>query len=154
MAVPCPLMYYYLGQLQHFTGCDLERVADASKGLLLGPDSIYTALSHMEMVFPRVPTKCPTVQLLMKVWKGVRTTLGLTGYFRETPIWQIHFYTDLTKVLKHTIWEGEGIRFLTQTLNGSVLKPYPQLQWEFPGLKSHHFQYMQLKHSIHSQGRH
>lgn len=80
-------MYYLAAQLQHFTGWDLGSVSDPSRGLLLGPETDYTALFNMEMGFPKVPSTCPTVRSLMKMWKRAKTTLGLTGYLRQTPIW-------------------------------------------------------------------
>lgn len=106
----------------------------------------------MEMGFPKVPSTCPTVRSLMKMWKRAKTTLGLTGYLRQTPIWWNHFYTDLNRVPNRSIWERAGVRFLTQILNRPVLKPFTQLLSEFPALKGHRFQYIQ--HAIRYQSRH
>lgn len=76
MAVLHPQMYYFAAQLQHFMGWDLETTTDPSRNLLIGPDTAYTTLSHMVMGLPKITFNCPTAQLLMKVWKGVKNTLG------------------------------------------------------------------------------
>lgn len=149
MAVPHPQTYYFVAQLQHFTGWDLATVSDSSRVLLMDPNTSYTILSHMEMGFPTVISRCPTIQLQSKL----KHRLGLTGFLSQTPIWHDRYYKDLTKFDKQPVWEKVGIEYFTQVINNSVMKPYPQMVLEFPLLKGHYYQYIQLHHAIRCQGR-
>lgn len=126
LAVPHSQMYYFAAQLHQFTEWDRVDML-YSRDLLLGSDTGYSVFSHMEMGLPEVPSHCPTVQLLMKLWKSVKHTLGLTGFLHQMPIWRNCIYRDLAKVVRHPVWKRAGIRHIAQILTNSVMKPYVQL---------------------------
>lgn len=106
------------------------------------------------MDLPDLPSHCPTIQLLLKLWVELKCRLGLIGFLPCTPIWHNKSYKELVKLGNYSTWIAARVKYLSQLFVGQEVKSFNQLCIEFPLLWNKYYMYVQLRHALRVQGRH
>ena len=86
-AVPNPKFYFLASQMQHLCGMGRANDNDSIDTLLRAGSGSASVLASLEAGFPHLPRAAPTVVLLGKLWSMVRSTLGVSGFLVDTPLW-------------------------------------------------------------------
>lgn len=98
------------------------------RNIMLPSISNYTALSYLEAGFPNIPSIGPTTLLLKKLWSAVKTSLGISGFLLETPLYRNPLYFELNKLEGFQVWEMASICFLSQLYIQNVLNFFSEIQ--------------------------
>lgn len=80
-----PSYYFLVAQLQYMKGSNIFVEREVGNKLLLNDTGHNTVVGAVEE--DSFGTRCPTTQLMVRVWETVRTMLGYGGFSEFSPIW-------------------------------------------------------------------
>lgn len=149
MAVPDPRCYFLASQMQHVGGSNRGDCIGAGCNILLNDTKHDTIVEAMEA--DSFDTKCPTIQMMVKVWVHVKKLLGYTGFAEFSPLWDNNNLKELKKMGRIEEWDRQGIHCLIQLYKAGRLKSFQELVVEYAISNRSFYRYLQIRHALKAQ---
>lgn len=151
LAIPHPRLYFKAAQLQHFAGWGAANWEDSIQALLLSNSSHYNLLAQLESGAFAYTCKSPTMILMNRVWKEMRSIMKYAGASEYSPLWWNRQYKELGKLKGFESWCFKGLQYITQLYSHNILRSFQDLQESFHLPHHNFFKYLQLRHVVQSQ---
>ncbi|XP_071967750.1 uncharacterized protein [Engystomops pustulosus] len=150
LAIPNPWIYFLAAQAQQLRGWAQDLDGAGPNGRLV---SIMTGMVPpiTAIEIGKVGTisglRCPTLALMAKTWSKIKSILGVKGNSEYFPIWHNPKLPEMFRLEGFSPWEGKGIWFLHQLLEGETFKSFEQLQESFHLTHTQFYKFLQLRHA-------
>lgn len=87
---------------------------DPIQALLLNYSSRYNLLAQLETGALAYTLKGPTMSLMNRVWKEMRSIMKLEGVSEYSPLWGKRQYKKLCKLEGFESWHSKGVQYIAQ----------------------------------------
>lgn len=152
LAIPNPWLYYLAAQMQHFVGWSREDNMSTAGKLFSHWSGRRLPCYELESGgTPDSRRLYPTLALMYKVWDRGKTSLGVTGFSKYTPLWSNPSLVEISKLRGFDCWSGKGIHTLEQVQQDGHLKSFDALQAAFGLPHQWFYQFLQLRHAFAAQ---